>query len=237
MQLPKLDTPTYELKIPSTGQMLKYRPFLVKEEKILLVAQESGKTEDIARATIQIINACTFDKIDANKIPMFDAEYILLQLRAKSIGEKTKMKLLCQDDMKTFVETEIDLTEIEVLMEPGHTNKIILDEEKNLGIVFGYPTYELATQGVDMSGTDVDAIFKMLTSCVDHIFEGETIYNSKDMKKEDLIEFIDSMKTSQFEKVQKFFETMPKLAREYTMTNPNTGVKSSVILKGLNDFF
>ena len=237
MQLPKLNTPTYQLKIPSTGQMLQYRPFLVKEEKILLMAQESGKSDDIARATIQIINACLFDKIDASKIPVFDAEYILLQLRAKSVGEKQKVKLLCQDDMETLIETEIDLTEVEVLIEPGHNNKIILDEERNLGIVFEYPTYEMATQGVDMTGTDVDSIFKILVSCVDHIFEGETIYNSKDMKEEDIKEFFESMKTSQFAKVQKFFETMPKLAREYKLTNPNTNKQSSVILKGLNDFF
>ena len=237
MQLPKLNTPTYQLKIPSTGQMLQYRPFLVKEEKILLMAQESGKSDDIARATIQIINACLFDKIDASKIPVFDAEYILLQLRAKSVGEKQKVKLLCQDDMETLIETEIDLTEVEVLIEPGHNNKIILDEERNLGIVFAYPTYEMATQGVDMTGTDVDSIFKILVSCVDHIFEGETIYNSKDMKEEDIKEFFESMKTSQFAKVQKFFETMPKLAREYKLTTPNTNKQSSVILKGLNDFF
>ena len=220
MQIPKLDTPTYELKIPSSQDVIKFRPFLVKEEKILLMAQESGKEEEIAKATIDVINTCTFNKFDAGKIPVFDVEYILLQIRAKSVGEIVKLKLICQDDMKTVVETECDLTELEVLIEDGHTNKLIIDEKRNLGVVFGYPNYELASQGVDISGANLDKTFI-----------------GKDIDKAQMREFFESMNTQQFEKVQKFFETMPKIVREFELTNPNTGKKSSVILKGLNDFF
>ena len=237
MQIPKLDTPTYELKIPSSQDVIKFRPFLVKEEKILLIAQESGKEEEIAKATIDVINTCTFNKFDAGKIPVFDVEYILLQIRAKSVGEIVKLKLICQDDMSTVVETECDLTELEVLIEDGHTNKIIIDEKRNLGVVFGYPNYEIASQGVDISGANLDKIFDIISSCVDHIFEGDKTFIGKDIDKAQMREFFESMNTQQFEKVQKFFETMPKIVREFELTNPNTGKKSSVILKGLNDFF
>ena len=237
MQLPKLDTPTYELTLPSTNDIIKYRPFLVKEEKILLMAQESKEDREIANATVNLIDACTFNKLNVKKLPVFDIEYILLQIRAKSVGEIVTTNLICQDDLKTVVPTKIDLTKIDVQIDEEHTNKIIIDEKRNLGVVFNYPTFEMASQGVDVRGTDVEKIFDLLSTCVDHIFEGETIYHRKDMEKNELKEFFESMKQSQFEKVQKFFNSMPTLIKEFEIENPKTKVKSTVVLRGLNDFF
>ena len=236
MNLPTLNTPRYELTLPSTGEKVQYRPFLVKEEKLLLIAKESEKQEDILNATLQMINSCTFEKLNLESLPLFDIEYLLLRIRAKSVGEKTTIKLVAQDDKSTVVPVEIDLTNVEVVLNKNHTNKIMLDGEKKLGIVFAYPTYKLASMGLD-EVEDISKIFELVISCVDHIFEGDTIFKASEYTKDDLKNFLDNLNQKQFEKIQQFFDTMPSVAHEIEFTNPKTSKVSTVTLRGLQNFF
>ena len=236
MALPKLNTPTYELEIPSTDEKIKYRPFLVKEEKILLMAMESGKNEDIVQAVKDIVLACTFDKLDVSNLPMFDIEYIFLNIRAKSVGEISKLKLLAPDDNKTYVDVEINLTEVEVQVDDKHTNKIELSDD--MGIIMTYPTIDSFMESGIQTVT-ASNMLDIISSCILQIYEkkGEKVYNSKDQTKKELTEFIESMNTKQFKEVQMFFDTMPKLKHTIKITNPNTKKTSEVTLSGLNDFF
>jgi len=236
MALPKLNTPTYELEIPSTDEKIKYRPFLVKEEKILLMAMESGKNEDIVQAVKDIVLACTFDKLDVSNLPMFDIEYIFLNIRAKSVGEISKLKLLAPDDKKTYVDTEINLTEVKVQVDDNHTNKIEL--ENDMGIIMTYPTIDSFME-TGIQTVTASNMLDIISSCILQIYEkkGEKVYNSKDQTKKELTEFIESMNTKQFKQVQVFFDTMPKLKHTIKITNPKTKKINDVTLTGLNDFF
>jgi hypothetical protein len=236
MALPKLNTPTYELEIPSTDEKIKYRPFLVKEEKILLMAMESGKNEDIVQAVKDIVLTCTFDKLDVSNLPMFDVEYIFLNIRAKSVGEISKLKLLAPDDKKTYVDTEINLSEVKVQVDDNHTNKIEL--ENDMGIIMTYPTIDSFMESGIQTVT-ASNMLDIISSCILQIYEkkGEKVYNSKDQTKKELTEFIESMNTKQFKQVQVFFDTMPKLKHTIKITNPKTKKTSDVTLSGLNDFF
>tara|TARA_R110000822_G_scaffold145894_1_gene284817 strand:- start:254 stop:967 length:714 start_codon:yes stop_codon:yes gene_type:complete len=236
MALPKLNTPTYELEVPSTDEKIKYRPFLVKEEKILLMAMESGKNEDIVQAVKDIVLTCTFDKLDVSNLPMFDIEYIFLNIRAKSVGEISKLKLLAPDDKKTYVDTEINLTEVKVQVDDNHTNKIEL--ENDMGIIMTYPTIDSFMESGIQTVT-ASNMLDIISSCILQIYEkkGEKVYNSKDQTKKELTEFIESMNTKQFKQVQVFFDTMPKLKHTIKITNPKTKKTSDVTLSGLNDFF
>ncbi len=236
MNLPNLNTPRYELTLPSTGEKVQYRPFLVKEEKLLLIAKESEKAEDIASATLQMINSCTFEKLQLDALPLFDIEYLLLRIRAKSVGEKTVVKLVAQDDKVTVVPVEISLTDVEVVLDKKHTNKIMLDGEKKLGIVFAYPTYKIASMGLD-DVEDIAKMFDLVISCIDHIFEGDTIFKASEYTQEDLKKFLDDLNQKQFEKIIDFFKTMPSVAHEIEFTNPKTSKVSTVTLKGLQNFF
>ena len=236
MALPKLNTPTYELEVPSTDEKLKYRPFLVKEEKILLMAMESGKNEDIIQAVKDIVNACTFNKIDLGNMPMFDVEYIFLNIRAKSVGEVSKLKLLAPDDKKTQVDTEVNLAEVQVQVGDEHTNKIELTDE--MGMIMTYPTIDsFANSGIQ----DIKAsnMLEVISSCILQIYEknGEKVYHAKDQTQKELTEFVEQLNTKQFKQVQKFFDTMPKLKHTIKVKNPKTKKTSDVILTGLNDFF
>jgi len=236
MALPKLNTPTYELEVPSTDDKIKYRPFLVKEEKILLMAMESGKNEDIVQAVKDIVLACTFDKLDVSNLPMFDIEYIFLNIRAKSVGEISKLKLLAPDDKKTYVDTEVNLTEVKVQVDDNHTNKIEL--ENDMGIIMTYPTIDSFME-TGIQTVTASNMLDIISSCILQIYEkkGEKVYNSKDQTKKELTEFIESMNTKQFKQVQVFFDTMPKLKHTIKITNPKTKKTSDVTLSGLNDFF
>jgi len=236
MALPKLITPTYELEIPSTDEKIKYRPFLVKEEKILMMAMESKATADITQAVKDIVMECTFNKINISNMPMFDVEYIFLQIRSKSVGEISKLKLLCPDDKKTYANVDLNLTEVEVHVGDDHTNKIELD--KGMGMIMTYPTIDsFAESGI----RDINAsnMLEVISGCILQIYEedGKKTYDSKDQTKKELIEFIEQLNTKQFKDVQKFFETMPKLKHEITIKNPKTKVESKITLTGLNDFF
>ena len=236
MALPKLITPTYELEIPSTDAKIKYRPFLVKEEKILMMAMESKSTADITQAVKDIVNECTFNKIDISHMPMFDVEYIFLQIRSKSVGEVSKLKLLCPDDNKTYAEVELNLTEVKVQVGEDHTNKIELDN--GMGMIMTYPTIDSFS---DSGIRDINAsnMLDVISGCIMQIYEeeGKQTYDPKDQTKKELTDFIEQLNTKQFKEVQKFFETMPKLKHEITIKNPKTKKESKITLTGLNDFF
>ena len=233
MTLPKLNTPKYELDVPSTGEKIKYRPWLIKEQKILLIAQSSEENKEIESAFANIVKECTFGKVDPYENPLFDIDCIFLQLRAKSVGQKVKLNLLCPDDEKTRVEHEIDLGDIAVQMPDNHTNVIQITDD--ISMVMRYPRLS------DMAGfTDkgkIKQIFDMVRQCVVEIHDGETIHNKVDIPDKELDEFIDNMDQSSFELVSKFFETMPKLIHEVSVTNPNTKKKNKIAIEGLQSFF
>ena len=236
MALPKLTTPTYELEVPSTDEKISYRPFLVKEEKILLMAMESGKNEDIVNAVKQIVSECTFNKLKIGNMPMFDVEYIFLNIRAKSIGEVSKLKLLCPDDKKTYADVEVNLEEVQVQVGDNHTNKIELTDE--MGMIMTYPTIDsFAESGIQ--NITASNMTDIIGKCILQIYEdnGEKVYEAKDQTKKELGEFIEQMNTKQFQSVQKFFDTMPRLKHEVKIKNPKTKKVSNITLSGLNDFF
>jgi len=236
MALPKLTTPTYELEVPSTDEKIKYRPFLVKEEKILLIAMESGEQESIVTAIKDIVTECTYGKVDLGSLPMFDVEYIFLQIRSKSVGEVSTLKLLCPDDKETYVNVDVDLSEVMVHVDKGHNPKIELTEE--MGMIMTYPTIDSLT---DLGAMDINTsnMLDVIASCVLQIYDkkGEEVFDAKDQTKQELIEFVEQLNTKQFEEVQKFFDTMPKLRHTIEIENPKTKVKSKIVLQGLNDFF
>ena len=236
MALPKIDVPIYELTVPSTDEKIKYRPFLVKEEKLLLIAMESGENSDILRAVKDIVDACTFNKMKIGNMPMFDVEYIFLQIRSKAVGEVSTLRVLCLDDMKTYAKVEVDLNEIEVRVTDAHTNKIELSDE--MGVIMKYPTVDSFVENKidDISPANM---LDVIITCIDKIYDkkGEEVYDAKDSTKQELIDFVEQMNTTQFADVQKFFDTMPSLTHEITVKNPKTKKESKVTLSGLNDFF
>ena len=236
MALPKLTTPTYELEVPSTDEKVKYRPFLVKEEKILLMAMESGENKDIVQAVKDIVSECTFNKLNLGTIPMFDVEYIFLNVRSKSVGEISKLNLLCPDDKKTYVKTEVNLSEVKVQVDDNHTNKIELTED--MGMIMTYPTIDSFTES-GITSITASNMLDVIGGSVLQIYEekGKKVYEAKDQTKKELTEFIESMNTTQFKQIQKFFDTMPKLKHEVTIKNPKTKKESKITLTGLNDFF
>jgi len=236
MALPKLNTPTYELEVPSTDEKIKYRPFLVKEEKILMIAMESKDNAQIVTAVKDIVSECTFNKLDIANIPMFDVEYIFLNIRAKSVGEISKLKLLCPDDKQTYADAEVDLSKVEVQVGPNHTNKIELTDE--MGLIMTYPTIDSFT-GSGIQTINATNMLEVVGSCILQIYEekGEKVYQAKDQTKKELTEFIESMNTGQFKRVQEFFDTMPKLKHTIKVKNPKTKKSSDITLEGLNDFF
>ena len=233
MTLPTMNIPTYELEVPSTKKKLAYRPFLVKEEKILLMAMEEDKEAQLNRALKQVVNNCTFEKIKVDKLPLFDLEYIFLRIRAKSVGEVTKLSLLCQDDGETYVPVEIDLEEIEVEFQEGHTTKIELTED--VGIIMSYPTFEFLD--LNIADADVNTLFNLIGNSIHQIYEGETVHERADFNKKELKTFLESLTSEQFKKIQNFFETMPRLRHTIEIENPKTKVMNNVTLEGLQAFF
>ena len=236
MALPKLTTPTYELEIPSTDEKIKYRPFLVKEEKILMMAMESKATADITQAVKDIVSECTFNKVNIDLMPMFDVEYIFLNIRSKSVGEVSKLRILCPDDKKTYADIELDLNEVNVQVGEDHTNKIELGN--GMGMIMKYPSIDSFK---DSGIRDINAsnMLEVISTCILQIYEdeGKKVYDSKDQTSKELTDFIEQLNTKQFKDVQKFFDTMPKLKHEVTIKNPKTKVESKITLSGLNDFF
>jgi len=236
MALPKINTPTYELVVPSTNEKIKYRPFLVKEEKILLIAMESNENNQILQAVKDIVLECTFNKLDLGDMPMFDVEYIFLQIRGKSVGEVSKLKLLCEDDGETYANVEVDLNDINVEVSENHTNKIELTDE--MGIIMKYPTLD-AFNDTGISEINSKNMLDVISSCILQIYDkkGEEVFDAKDQTQEELTNFIGDLNSKQFKDLQNFFETMPKLQHTVIVKNPKTEVENKVVLQGLNDFF
>ena len=233
MSLPKLNTITYELDLPSTGETIKYRPFLVKEQKNLMIAQESEDTKQIENAFASIINDCTFGEIDPYKMPMFDIEYVFLRLRGKSVGEKIQLNVLCPDDEKTRVEVEVNLEDVDIQQNVNHSNVVEITD--NITVIMKYPCLA-DMEGFNASG-QVESMFGMIKKCVHEIRDGEDTHHRIDMTDKELDEFIESMSSEQFEKVSEFFETMPKLQHVVEVKNPKTKKKGEVLISGLQSFF
>jgi hypothetical protein len=232
MALPSLAITKYELTVPSTGETVEFRPFLVKEEKMLLTAQQTGEEKDIIRAVENIIHECTFKKLDSKKLPVFDLEYIFIQLRSKSIGETSTIMVTCPDDNETKVEVEINLEEIKCEMPENHSNKISLTD--NIGVIMNYPRVSNVS-GLDTE--DPSAGFEVIKNCIGQIYDDEEIYDRNDISKKELEDFVNSMTHQQFMKIQEFFETMPKVQYKTKVKNPKTGVTNDMTIEGMQNFF
>ena len=235
MGLPRIDTPTYTLELPSTGEEIKYRPFLVKEQKTLLILQESEDKRDIINGLQKIVTDCTFDKLNMSKMPIFDFEYLFLKIRCKSVGETAELNLTCPDDNVTTVPVTINLDEIDVQVTEEHTDTIKITD--NINMVLRWPTIHDVGDVEVTTDNLVDNVLALLKKCITQINEGDTIHNRTDMSSEELDEFIDSLPTDAFEEVGKYFETMPQLLHVVNITNPNTKVDSEIVIQGLESFF
>lgn len=238
MPLPTLSVPTYDVALPSTGKKIKYRPFLVKEEKVLLLAMESEDAKEIETAVKQTLNNCIQTRgVKAESLASFDLEYLFLRIRAVSAGEEIKMKVTCQDDGETQVTVDISIDDIQVFKPEGHDRKIMLTDD--VGIVMKYPGFKqfvnitLLNDNLDST----DDVFQLVADCVDQIFEKEEVWDASDMKRSEVVAFLEGMTQNQFELVQTFFETMPSLKHEFKVINPKTEVESTYTLEGLQSFF
>ncbi len=238
MPLPKIATPTYELELPSTGESIQYRPFLVKEEKVLVIALESEDTKQITTAIKTVIKNCIKTKgIKVDSLPTFDIEYLFLNIRGKSVGEEIEVNIICPDDEVTEVSVTIDIDSIKIQKSDDHTNKIQLDDD--IMMVMKYPSLDqFIKNNFDFNEKNVmDQSFDLIASCIESIYTEEDVWATADCTKKEVSEFLESMNSSQFKGVEKFFETMPKLAHTVSVTNPKTKVKSDVVLEGLASFF
>lgn len=235
MALPKLNVPKYKLKLPSDGRVVNFRPFLVKEEKLLLIATESGDQEQLITAITTIISECT-DIQDVDKLSTFDIEYVFLQVRTKSVGESVKLSVTCPDDEETQVELSIPLDEIKVVKTRGHKKDLKISD--GVTVSMGYPKLDTFIS-MNFTGDEdgVEQVFDMAASCIETISDAEQVYDCADVPKKEILEFFDQMDSKQFQMIQNFFETMPKLSYKTNVTNPNTGVESEVVLEGLASFF
>ncbi len=234
MALPKLNTPTYSLVLPSTGEEVKFRPFLVKEQKLLMLAQESENNKEMLDTVVKIVSSCTFNKVDPTHSPLFDIEYVFLKLRAKSVGEKVEVTLLCPDDEETYTTKKINLDKIEIEVDESHSNEIQLTEQ--IKLIMKYPQMSDMNQINTQDNSQINLVFSVLKHCILEVQDGDTSYQKVDISDKDLEEFIDSFDTEQFEKIMTFFETMPKLREKVEVTNPKTQVTSEIVLEGLESF-
>ena len=241
MPLPKINTPTYELTLPSNRKKVKYRPFLVREEKILVLALESEDQKQITDAIIQIIGDCLITKnIDVTKLPTFDIEYLFLNVRSKSVGETVEVNVTCPDDGKTKVETSINIDDIKVIKDKNHKFIVQLDDKYSMKLK--YPTLDQFIENnfdfeMAEAKESVSAAMSMLSTCIDMIYDQEESWDASESTKEELDEFINQLNTKQFQEVEQFFKTMPKLSHTLKVKNPQTDVESEVVLEGLASFF
>ncbi len=242
MALPKINTPTYELTIPSSGKKIKYRPFLVREEKILILALESEDTKQITTAVVDILSECVLTKnIDVTKLATFDIEYLFLNVRSKSVGETVDVNITCPDDGKTSVEMSINIDSIKVQKVKGHKSIIKLDDQYSMKLKYPSMTqfiesnFESGQDGGE--GSDIDKSMGMITSCIEMIYDNEESWDAADSSQKELEEFIEQLNSKQFKLIEKFFETMPKLSHKVKVTNPKTKVESEIVLEGLASFF
>lgn len=238
MPLPKLNTPTYELTLPSSNRKVKYRPFLVKEEKILLIAMESEDEKEMQNAVKQILKNCILTRgISVDKLAVFDIEYLFLNIRGKSVGEEIKLNVVCPDDDVTEVEVAVNVEDVKIQKSDKHDPVIQLTDQ--VGIVMKYPSMEMFVKN-NITGENqqkVDTIFDMTIDCISQVVEGEDVLESKSFSKKEMLEFVETFDTQQFQKIQDFFETMPKLSHTIKVLNPKTNVESEVVIEGLSSFF
>ena len=238
MPLPKIATPTYELVLPSTEQTIQFRPFLVKEEKLLVLALESEDTKQITTAIKAVLKSCVLTKgIKVENLPTFDIEFLFLNIRGKSVGEELEVNIICPDDEETQVTVDISLDDIQVQKNEDHTNKIELDQ--SLMMEMKYPSLDqFIKNNFDFNETNqMDQSFQLIATCIDKIYSEEEVWATADCTKKEVNEFLESMNSGQFKEIEKFFETMPKLSHTIKVTNPKTKVESDVVLEGLASFF
>jgi len=240
MALPIMNTPIYNLVVPSTGDKIKYRPFLVKEEKALLIAQQSEDIEVMVDSLKQVISGCVLDKIDVNSLATFDIEYIFTQIRAKSVGETIELLFPCDEDHgedqdKAKLKISIDLTNLQVEFPPEHSRKIELFGD--VGVIMKYPSFDVMSKLENMNLEDVDAIFDVIASSIDLIYQGEEIHYAKEQTKEELLEFLYNLTNEQFQELQKFFANMPKISKTVEYNCPICSKHHTVKLEGMQSFF
>jgi hypothetical protein len=238
MPLPKIATPRYELELPSTGETVTYRPFLVKEEKVLVIALESEDSKQITNAIKTVIQSCIITRgIKVEKLPTFDIEYLFLNIRGKSVGEEIEVNIICPDDGETQVPVTIDLDDIQVQKNEDHKKQIKIDP--TIMMEMKYPSLDQFIQNnFDFSNKNaMDQSFELIATCIDKIYTEDEVWAAADCSKKEIKEFVESMNSTQFKDIEKFFETMPKLSHSITVTNPNTKVESVVVLEGLSSFF
>lgn len=237
MPLPKLSVPEYELELPTTKEKIKYRPFLVREEKILFMAMESQDEKEMVNSVKTIIKNCTNIKRKVEDLATFEIEYLFLKIRAKSVGESSIFMITCPDDEETQVEVKINLDEVELEMDDAHSQKIMLDD--SVGVLMKYPSLDTFVK-LNLSSEEtpsMDNMFELASTSIDQIFSGDEVWDSKGTSKKEMLEFLESMNNEQFQKIQSFFETMPKLKKTLKVKNPKTEVESDVVLEGLAAFF
>ncbi len=236
MALPTMDLPTYELEVPSTKKKIKIRPFLVKEEKVLLLALESDNEKNIKDAVLALLKNCIQSRLKVENLSTFDLEYIFLNIRAVSVGEMVEILVTCRDDEETQIKYGLNLTDVQVIFPEGHTNKIMLTEET--GVVMKYPSFDRFVEG-QFSNTEVpdDEVLKIIAESIDQIFQGEEVFDESTTSKKEFLQFVESLTNTQMSKIQEFFETAPRLEHTFKVTNPNTGVESEYVLRGLQSFF
>jgi hypothetical protein len=231
-----MDLPTYELEVPSTKKKIKIRPFLVKEEKVLLMALESDDEKNIKEAVLSLLKACIQSRIKVENLSTFDLEFIFLNIRAVSVGEMVEILVTCQDDNETQVKHQLNLTDVKVQFPDGHNNKIMLTDDT--GIIMKYPTFNEFVEGqFSNKEMDDDGAIKIIAQSIDQIFQGEEVYDESTTTKKEFIQFVENLTKEQLEKVQAFFESAPRLEHTFKVTNPNTGVESDYTLRGLQSFF
>ena len=238
MPLPKIATPTYELTLPSTKKKIKYRPFLVKEEKLLVLALESDDSKQITNAIKAVLKSCIETRgVKVETLPTFDIEYLFLNIRGKSVGEEVEVNIIAPDDGVTEIPISIQLDDIKVQEGEGHEKRIKLDD--SLMMEMKYPSLdEFIKNNFDIKGdVDIDKSFELIGSCIDKIFSEEEVWSTADCTKKEVVSFLEQMNSVQFKQIEKFFETMPKLSYQVEVTNPKTEVKSTVVLEGLSSFF
>ena len=238
MPLPKIATPTYELELPSTGKTIQYRPFLVKEEKLLVIALESEDTKQITTAIKAVLKSCVLTKgIKVDHLPTFDIEYLFLIIRGKSVGEEVDVNIIAPDDGVTEIPVQINLDDIQVQKSEEHTNEIVLDD--SLRMEMKYPSLsEFINSNFDFNEEDnMEKSFDLIGSCIDKIYNEEEVWAAGDCTKKEIKDFLEQMNSKQFKEIERFFETMPKLSHKIEITNPKTKKKSEVVLEGLSSFF
>ena len=238
MPLPKISTPTYELELPSTGETIQYRPFLVREEKLLVLALESENMKEITTAIKTVIKNCILSKgIKIESLPTFDIEYLFLNIRGKSVGEEIEVNVICPDDEDITVPVTISVDEIRVVKNDKHTNQIKVDD--SIMMEMKYPSLDqFIKSNFDFSGANLmDQSFDLVATCVDKIYSDDEVWTSADVTKKEIMEFLEQMNSSQFKQIETFFETMPKLSHTVKVMNPKSGVESEVVLEGLSNFF